>query len=88
MVTLLVKPSAVRRGLSGMTTVFVPSAPIPAGSIYDLTEDRFKPLDAPVSAALGCIMRRGVGSHEPFDRRPPLAAALVRDHTHPGEPLL
>ena len=69
-----------------MTTVFVPSAPTPAGSIYDLTEDRLKLLDVPVSAALGCIMRLGVGSHEPFDSRPPLAAALVRDHTHQGEP--
>ena len=55
-----------------MITVFVPSAPTPAaGSIYDLTEDRLKPLGVPVSAALGCIMRLGVGSHEPFDRRPP-----------------
>jgi uncharacterized membrane protein len=71
-VTLLVKPSAVRRGLSGMTTVFVPSAPTPAaGSIDDLTEARLKPLDVPVSAALACIVRLGVGSHEPFDRRPP-----------------
>ena len=52
-VTLLGKPSAVRRGLSGMTTVFVPSAPTPAGSIDDLTEARFKLLDVPVSAALG-----------------------------------
>jgi hypothetical protein len=42
-----------------------------AGSIDDLTEDRFKLLDVPVSAALGCIMRLGVGSHEPFDSRPP-----------------
>jgi uncharacterized membrane protein len=55
-----------------MTTVFVPSAPTPAaGSIDDLTEARFKPLDVPVSAALGCIMRLGVGSHELFDSRPP-----------------
>jgi uncharacterized membrane protein len=70
-----------------MTTVFVPSAPTPAaGSIYDLTEARVKPLDIPVSAALGGIMRLGVGSHEPFDSRPPFAAALVRDHTHQGEP--
>jgi uncharacterized membrane protein len=69
-----------------MTTVFVPSAPTPAGSIDDLTEDGVKPLDVPVSAALGCIMRLGVGSHEPFDRRPPFAATLVRDHTHQGEP--
>jgi uncharacterized membrane protein len=68
-----------------MTTVFVPSAPTPAGSIYDLTEDGVKPLDVPVSAALRCIMRLGVGSHEPFDSRPPFAAALVPDHTHQGE---
>jgi uncharacterized membrane protein len=54
-----------------MTTVFLPSAPTPAGSIYDLTEDRFKLLDVPVSAALGWIMRLGMGSHEPFDGRPP-----------------
>ena len=54
-----------------MTTVFVPSAPTPAGSIDDLTEARLKLLDVPVSAALGWIMRLGVGSHEPFDRRPP-----------------
>jgi hypothetical protein len=71
-----------------MTTVFVPSAPTPAGSIYDLTEARLQPLDVPESAALGCIMRLGMGSHEPFDRRPQLAAALVRDHTHQGEPSL
>jgi uncharacterized membrane protein len=71
-----------------MTTVFVPSAPTPAGSIYDLTEAHVKPLDVPVSAALGYLMRLGVGSHEPFDSRPPLAAALIRDHTHQGEPSL
>jgi hypothetical protein len=54
-----------------MTTVFVPSAPTPAGSIDDLTEDRLNLIDVPVSAALGCIMGLGVGSHELFDHRPP-----------------
>ena len=76
----------VERHASGLFTVFVPSAPTPAaGSIYYLTEDRLKLLDVPVSAALGCIMRLGVGSHELFDSRPQLVAELVRDHAHQGE---
>jgi uncharacterized membrane protein len=53
----------VERHASGLFTVFVPSAPTPtAGSIYYLTADRLKLLDVPVSAAVGCIMRLGIGS--------------------------
>jgi uncharacterized membrane protein len=50
---------------SGLRTVFVPSAPTPtAGSIYLLTEQQIKRLNVPVSAAVKCIMRLGVGSRE------------------------
>jgi uncharacterized membrane protein len=76
----------VERHASGLFTVFVPSAPTPAaGSIYYLTEDRLKLLDVPVSAAMGCIMRLGIGSHELLDSRPQLGAELVRYNAHHGE---
>lgn len=54
-------------------------------SIYYLTADRIKLLDVPVSAAVGCIMRLGVGSHELLDSRPQLGAELVRYNAHHGE---
>jgi uncharacterized membrane protein len=58
----------VERHASGLSTVFVPSAPTPAaGSIYYLTEDRLKRLDVSVSAAVACIMRLGVGSRDLLD---------------------
>jgi uncharacterized membrane protein len=48
-----------------MLTVFVPSAPTPtAGSIYLLTERQIRRLDVPVSAAVRCIMKLGVGSRQ------------------------
>jgi uncharacterized membrane protein len=60
----------VERHAGGLFTVFVPSAPTPAaGSIYYLTEDRLKLLDVPVSTAMGCIMRLGIGSHALLDSR-------------------
>lgn len=50
---------------NGLSTVFVPSAPTPAaGTIYYLPADRLKLLDVPVSAAVACITRLGVGSRE------------------------
>ncbi|MGH8854642.1 MAG: hypothetical protein ACREWI_10230 [Telluria sp.] len=64
----------LERHASGLFTVFVPSAPTPAvGSIYYLTEDRLRPLDVPVSAAVACIMRLGVGSRDLLEkqRQPP-----------------
>ncbi len=78
-------PSGAYAG--GLCTVFVPSAPTPAaGAIYYLTEDRVKLLDVPVSTAMGCIMRLGIGSHELFDSRPQLVAELVRYNAPHGEP--
>jgi uncharacterized membrane protein len=74
----------VERHASGLFTVFVPSAPTPAAdSIYYLTEDRLKLLDVPVSTAMGCIMRLGVGSHELLDSYPQLGAELVRYNAAP-----
>jgi uncharacterized membrane protein len=67
---------------NGLYTVFVPSAPTPAaGAIYYLPEDRIRILDVPVSAAVGCVTRLGLGSrdllaHE-FAQRPPLQPAPV-----------
>jgi uncharacterized membrane protein len=79
----------VERHTSGLFTVFVPSVPTPAaGSIYYLTEERLKLLDVPVSTAMGCIMRLGIGSHELLDSRPQLGAELVRYNAPPGEPSL
>jgi uncharacterized membrane protein len=76
----------VERHQSGLLTVFVPSATTPAaGSIYYLTEERVKLLDVPVSIAMGCIMRLGIGSHELFDNRPQLGAELIHYNAHPGE---
>ena len=60
----------IERHASGLFTPFVPSAPTPAaGSIYYLTEDRLRPLDVPVSAAVACIMRLGVGSRELIEKQ-------------------
>ncbi len=50
---------------NGLLVVFVPSAPTPfAGSVYYLSEDRVKRLDAPVLTAMKIITRLGVGSKE------------------------
>src|SRR5688572_13717226 len=43
--------------------VFVPGAPDPkSGSVYLLTDDRFKVLDVPLREAMKCIKGLGVGS--------------------------
>jgi uncharacterized membrane protein len=56
---------AMERHDNGLYTVFVPSAPTPAaGAIYYLPEDRIKLLDVPVSAAVACVTRLGIGSRE------------------------
>lgn len=58
----------LERHETGVFTVFVPSAPIPAaGSIYYPTEDRLQLLNVPVAEAVACIMRLGVGSRELLD---------------------
>jgi len=55
----------MERSPGGLSTVFVPSAPTPAaGSIYYLPDDRLRLLDVPVSTAIGCITRLGVGSQQ------------------------
>ena len=65
----------------GLYTVFVPSAPTPAaGSIYYLPEDRIKILNVPVSSAVACVTRLGLGSRELLARElaqliPPKAEA-------------
>lgn len=49
----------------GLCTLFVPGAPTPtSGSVYYMTEDRVRPLDVPVLAAMGCMMRLGLGSRD------------------------
>ncbi len=43
--------------------VFVPGAPDPkSGSVYLLTDDRFKSVDVPIREAMKCIKGLGVGS--------------------------
>jgi len=55
----------MERSSTGFSTVFIPSAPTPAaGSIYYLPDDRLRLLNVPVSTAIGCITRLGVGSQE------------------------
>jgi uncharacterized membrane protein len=50
---------------NGLYTVFVPSAPTPAaGAIYYLPEDRIRILDVPVSSAVACVTRLGLGSRQ------------------------
>jgi uncharacterized membrane protein len=59
----------LERHASGLSTVFVPSAPTPvAGSVYYLTEDRLRPLDVSVAAAIACMTRLGIGSRELLER--------------------
>ena len=55
----------MERNPGGLSTVFIPSAPTPAaGSIYYLPDERLRLLDVPVSTAIGCITRLGVGSQQ------------------------
>jgi uncharacterized membrane protein len=62
---------------NGLLVVFVPSAPTPfAGSVYYLTEDRVKRLDAPVLTAMKVITRLGVGSKELLQSYPNLEGPL------------
>lgn len=54
----------IERIEGGHVAVFVPGAPNPAsGSIYFMTEDRIKPMGLPLSNALKCVRRLGVGSN-------------------------
>jgi uncharacterized membrane protein len=77
----------VEQHASGLFTVFVPSAPTPAaGSIYYLTADRLRMLNVPVSAAVACIMRLGIGSRELLDSQHQLAAELTHNQAQPGGP--
>ena len=57
---------------NGYHAVFVPDAPRPwSGSVYLMTEDRFKRLDVSLPAALKCVRRLGHGSKELFAGRLP-----------------
>ena len=57
---------------NGYHAVFVPDAPRPwSGSVYLMTEDRFKRLDVSLPAALKCVRRLGYGSKELFSGRLP-----------------
>ncbi len=70
---------------NGLLAVFVPSAPTPAaGSIYYLTEDRVKRLDVPVSSAIQCIMRLGVGSKELLQGYPNLERQMEAPSSSQG----
>ncbi len=52
---------------NGYHAVFVPDAPHPwSGSVYLMTEDRFRRLDVSLPAALKCIRRLGHGYKELF----------------------
>jgi uncharacterized membrane protein len=56
---------AMERHDNGLYTIFVPSAPTPAaGAIYYLPESRIKLLDVPVSSAVACVTRLGLGSRD------------------------
>jgi uncharacterized membrane protein len=47
----------------GHSAVFVPGTPSPwSGSVYFMTEDRFRILDVPLAAAMGCVKRFGAGA--------------------------
>jgi uncharacterized membrane protein len=49
----------------GHRTVYVPGAPNPAsGSIFYMTEDRIRPLDAKTPAVVTAIRHLGLGSKE------------------------
>jgi len=78
---------AMERHGNGVYTVFVPSAPTPAaGAIYYLPEDRIKFLDVPVSAAVACVTRLGLGSRDllarEFAQTPPLPPGLAETAEH------
>ncbi|MGH9778341.1 MAG: DUF502 domain-containing protein [Candidatus Acidiferrales bacterium] len=54
----------------GSLTVLIPQAPNPfSGTAFYLSEDRVKPLDVSVAAAIKCIRRLGAGSKGLFKER-------------------
>ena len=54
----------IERLKGGLVAVFVPDAPSPqSGSVYFMTEDRFRLTDLPASPVLKCLKRYGLGSN-------------------------
>jgi uncharacterized membrane protein len=48
----------------GHVAVFVPGAPSPwSGAVFFMPEDRIRPLDVPLPAALQCLRRLGLGAN-------------------------
>ena len=60
----------VERIEGGQAAIYVPGSPSPwSGSLYFMSEDRFRALDIPAASALTCIRRLGVGSDVLLRRR-------------------
>src|SRR5262249_60930466 len=71
---------------NGLYTVFVPSAPTPAaGAIYYLPEDRVKVLDVPVSSAVACVTRLGLGSRDLLARAFPGPSSQAEAENMPDD---
>jgi len=57
---------------NGYYAVFVPGAPSAwSGSVYFMTEDRFKRIDMPRAEALQCLRRLGIGAAKLLDGKIP-----------------
>jgi len=53
----------IERIEGGQATIYVPGSPSPwSGSVYFMTEDRFKILDIPPASLLNCLTKFGVGA--------------------------
>ncbi len=65
----------IERLEGGLFAVFVPGTPSPqSGSVYFMTEDRFRLTDLPATPVLKCLKRYGLGSNALLSRLPTLAA--------------
>ena len=65
----------IERLQGGLSAVFVPGTPSPqSGSVYFMTEDRFRLTDLPATPVLKCLKRYGLGSNALLGSLLPLSA--------------
>jgi uncharacterized membrane protein len=77
----------IERLEGGLSAVFVPGTPSPqSGSVYFMTEDRFRLTDLPATPVLKCLKRYGLGSNALLAGRLPLPPGSSASSAQLGEP--
>ena len=77
----------IERLEGGLCAVFVPGTPSPqSGSVYFMTEDRFRLTNLPATPVLKCLKRYGLGSNALLGSLLPLSADSGATPAQNGEP--